>query len=91
MNVKPILDKLYIKPAETESQTKGGIFIPTTASEQPTTGTVIAAGTGRIANDGTVVPLVVNVGDTVLYNKGAGIVIDEHLILAEDQVLAVIL
>jgi len=90
MNIKPIFDKLYIKPAELETKSKGGIFIPDNATETPTTGTVIAVGTGRITHDGSVIPLVVNVGDTVMYNKDAGIKVDEHLILAEDQVLAVI-
>lgn len=90
MIIKPILDKLYIKPAETETKSAGGIFIPDNAKEAPTTGTVIAVGTGRIAKDGTIVPLVVNEGDTVMYNKGAGIKIDDYLILSEDQVLAVI-
>jgi|TARA_B110000503_G_C7136259_1_gene408956 chaperonin GroES len=90
MNVKPILDKLYIKPAEAETKTAGGIFIPGTATESPTTGTVIAVGTGRITRDGSVVSLVVKEGDVVMYNKGAGIKVDDYLILAEDQVLAVI-
>ena len=90
MNVRPILDKLYIKPTEAETKTAGGIFIPDNAKEAPTTGKVIAAGTGRIAQNGSVVPLVVKEGDTVMYNKGAGIKIDEYLILAEDQILAVI-
>ena len=91
MKIKPIFDKLYIKPADTETQSSGGIFIPDNATEKPTTGTVLAVGTGRITSDGTVIPLVVNVGDTVMYNKNAGIKVDEHLILAEDQVLAVII
>ena len=94
MKLKPILDKICVKPVEAEKQTAGGIFIPDTAKDTPMKGTVIGVGTGRISRDGTIVPLSIKEGDTVMYVKGAGqtIKVDEveHLILTEDQVLAVV-
>lgn len=94
MKLKPILDKICVKPVEAEKQTAGGIFIPDTAKDTPMKGTVIGVGTGRISRDGTIVPLNIKEGDTVMYVKGAGqtIKVDEveHLILTEDQVLAVV-
>lgn len=94
MNVKPILDKLYIQPIDPEEKTSGGIIIPDNAKEAPSRGRVMGVGTGRITRDGAVVPLVVREGDTVLFNRGAGHEVkvknEKHLILSEDQVLAVV-
>lgn len=94
MKLKPILDKICVKPVEAEKQTAGGIFIPDTAKDTPMKGTVIGVGTGRISRDGTIVPLNIKEGDTVMYVKGAGqtVKVDdvEHLILTEDQVIAVV-
>lgn len=94
MKLKPILDKICVKPAEAEKQTAGGIFIPDTAKDTPMKGTVTSVGTGRISRDGTIVPLNIKEGDTVMYVKGAGQTINvddvEHLILTEDQILAVV-
>jgi len=94
MKIKTILDKICVKPAEAETQTAGGIFIPDNAKDAPVKGTVVSVGTGRISQDGTVVPLNIKEGDTVMYTKGAGQTIkvdeEEHLILTEEQILAVV-
>ena len=94
MNVRPIRDRILVKPADAETKTAGGLFIPDNANEGPVKGTVVSAGTGRVTEDGTVVPLVVTEGNTVMYVKGAGVTtkVDntEYLILNEDQILAII-
>jgi chaperonin GroES len=94
MKIKTILDKICVKPAEVETKTASGLFIPDNAKDAPMQGTVVSVGTGRISKDGTVVPLNVKEGDTVLFVKGAGerIEIDdtEHLIITEEQILAVV-
>ena len=94
MNVKPIRDRILVKPAEAETKTAGGLFIPDNAKEGPVQGTIVSVGTGRVTDDGTVVPLVVAEGNTVMYTKGAGVATkvdnDEYLILTEDQILAIV-
>ena len=94
MKISPIRDRILVKPAEAETKTAGGLFIPDNAKEGPVKGTVVSAGTGRIAEDGTIVPLVVSRGNTVMYVKGAGQTVkvedQEHLILTEDQILAIV-
>lgn len=94
MNVKPIRDRILIKPEDKDTVTASGIVIPDNAAEKPMKGKVLAVGTGKIAEDGTIVPLVVSAGDTVLYGKFSGqtVKIDdiEHLILKEDEVMAIV-
>lgn len=94
MKISPIRDRILVKPAEAETKTAGGLFIPDNAKEGPVKGTVVSAGTGRISEDGTIVPLVVSQGNTVMYVKGAGQTVkvedQEHLILTEDQILAIV-
>ena len=94
MLIKPIRDRILVKPADAETKTAGGLFIPNNAKEGPVRGTVVSTGTGRITDDGTVVPLVVSEGSTVMYLKGAGqtVKVDntDHLILTEDQILAIV-
>ncbi len=83
-----------MKRVEEEEKTKGGIIIPDTAKEKPQEGKVIAAGKGKVKDDGTVQPLDVKKGDKILFSKYAGteVTIDgeEHLIIREDDVLGVI-
>ena len=67
MNIKPLSDRVLIEPAEAETQTAGGIYIPDTAKEKPQKGTVIAVGPGKVDE-----PTTVKVGDTVLYGKYSG-------------------
>jgi len=94
MNVRPIRDRILVKPAEAETKTAGGLFIPDNAKEGPVQGTIVSVGTGRVTDDGTVVPLIVAAGNTVMYIKGAGVTtkVDnvEYLILTEDQILAIV-
>lgn len=94
MLIKPIRDRLLVKPEEKDTVTASGIVIPDNAAEKPLKGKVLAVGTGKIAEDGTIIPLVIKEGDTVLYSKMTGQTVkienQEHLILKEDDVMAVI-
>jgi len=94
MKVKPLQDRLVVKRIEEEEKTKGGIIIPDAAKEKPQEGRVIAIGDGKILENGQRSPLSVKVGDKILFGKYSGTEIkidgDEHLILREDDVLAVI-
>ncbi len=93
MNLKPLGDRLVVRPSEQDEQTNSGIFLPETAKEKPQQGEVIAAGPG--ARDGADrIEMEVSVGDTVLYAKYAGTTIkvdgSDVLILKESDVLAVV-
>jgi chaperonin GroES len=95
MNLKPLGDRVIVKPAEAEEQTKSGLFIPDTAKEKPQRGEVMAVGEGKLKDDGTRVAIDVKVGDTVIYSKygGSEVKIDgvEYKILdAERDIIAVV-
>ena len=94
MNLKPLGDRLVVKPLEQEEQTTSGIFLPETAKEKPQQGKVIAAGPGARKESGERVAMDVNVNDTVLYAKYSGTTIKlngaEYLILKETDVLAIV-
>jgi chaperonin GroES len=94
MNVRPLHDRLLVTRVEEATTTKGGIIIPDSAKERPLEGKVLAVGSGKRLEDGTLVALDVKAGDRILFGKYAGteIKIDgvEHLILGEDEVLGVI-
>ena len=94
MKVKPLQDRLVIKRIEEEEKTKGGIIIPDAAKEKPQEGRVTAVGDGKTLESGQKAPLTVKVGDKILFGKYSGTEIkidgEEHLILREDDVLAVI-
>ena len=94
MNVRPLQDRLLVRRVEEVETTKGGIIIPDAAKERPLEGKVLAVGSGKRLDDGTLVKLDVKAGDRILFGKYAGteIKIDgvEHLILREDEVLGVI-
>jgi chaperonin GroES len=94
MKVRPLHDRLIVKRLEEEEKTKGGIIIPDTAKEKPMEGKVIAAGDGRVKDDGTKIPIEVKKGDRILFAKYAGAEIkidgEDHLIMKEDDVLAII-
>ena len=94
MNLRPLGDRVVVKPVEREEKTKSGIVLPDTAKEKPQEGIVEAVGTGRILDTGTKVPMELKVGDKVLYGKytGAEVRIDneQYLILRESDVLAVL-
>ena len=92
--LKPIGDRVVVRPKSAEEMTKSGIILPDTAKERPQEGEVMAVGTWRIMDDGTVVPLAVKVGDTVLFSKYGGTEIkiggEEYIILREDDILAIL-
>jgi chaperonin GroES len=92
--LKPLGDRLVVKPATREETTKSGIVLPDTAKEKPQRGTIVAAGEGRRDDDGDRIPLDVKVGDQVLFAKYAGTEFklddEELLILSEKDVLAVL-
>lgn len=93
MNLKPLGDRLVVRPSEQDEQTNSGIFLPETAKEKPQQGEVVAAGPG--ARDGADrIEMEVSVGDTVLYAKYAGTTIkvdgSDVLILKESDVLAIV-
>ena len=94
MKVRPLHDRILVRRIEEEEKTKGGLIIPDTAKEKPQEGKVIAVGKGRVSEEGKLRPLDVHKGDRVLFTKYAGSEIevggDEHLIIREDDVLAVL-
>jgi chaperonin GroES len=94
MNLKPIKDRIVIRMSESETQTKSGIFIPDAAVEKPNQGQVVAAGPGRVTDDGILIPTEVKVGDLVLFSKHAGTPVkvdgNEFHILVEDDVMAIV-
>ena len=94
MVVKPLADRVLVKPLEMAEVKKGGIIIPDTAKEKPMEGEVIAAGPGKITEDGKRAAMDVKAGDRILFGKYSGTEIkiedQEYLILREDEVLGVI-
>ena len=92
--VKPLGDRVLIQPEDEEQTTASGLVLPDTAKEKPQEGVVIAAGAGRVTDDGKTVPLEINEGDKVLYAKYAGTEIrlddEDYLIVSERDVLAII-
>jgi len=94
MKLKPLNDRVLVKRLESEEKTAGGLYIPDTAKEKPSRGKVVAAGPGKLADDGKRAALAVKAGDLVLFNKYAGTEIsidgEEHLVMREDDILAII-
>ncbi len=94
MKVTPLHDRVLVKRLAKEEKTKGGIIIPDSQTEKPAEATVVSVGPGRRAEDGTLIEMDVKKGDLVLFAKYSGSEIkldgEEHLILREDEVLAVI-
>ena len=94
MSLKPLNDRVLVKRLESEERTASGLYIPDTAKEKPSKGEVVAVGPGKHADDGKLVPMAVKVDDMVLFNKYAGteVKIDgaEHLVMREDDILAII-
>ena len=94
MKIKPLHDRVIVKRVEEEETTKGGIIIPDTAKEKPAEGLIVAVGSGKISEDGTKQVLEVKEGDKVLFGKYSGTEIkingEEHLIMREDEIIAII-
>jgi chaperonin GroES len=94
MKIKPLHDRIIVKRLEEEEITKGGIIIPDTAKEKPIEGKVVAVGDGKVKDDGTKLPIEVKVGDRVLFAKYGGTEVkidgEEHLMMKEDDILAIV-
>jgi len=94
MKIRPLQDRVIVKRIAEEEKTKGGIIIPDTAKEKPQEGKVIAAGKGKVSDDGKLTPLEVKVGDKILFGKYSGTEIkldgEEHLIMREEDILGVV-
>ena len=94
MKIRPLYDRILIKRVDEENKTSGGLFIPDSAKEKPQEGLVVAVGNGKLQEDGKLRKLDVKAGDKILFSKYSGndIKIDgvEHLILREDDILAIL-
>lgn len=94
MKVKPLHDRVLVKRIENEEKSPGGIIIPDTAKEKPQEGKVVAVGSGKILENGQVRALSVKVGDKILFGKYSGTEVkidgEEHLIMREDDIYAII-
>jgi len=94
IKVKPLADRVVVKPLEEQVQERGGIIIPDTAKEKPQQGEIVAVGPGGLADDGSRMPMEVSVGDTILYGKYSGsevrIDTEDYLIMREGDILAII-
>jgi chaperonin GroES len=94
VKVKPLADRVVVKPLEQEEKTKGGIILPDTAKEKPVMGEIVAAGSGKKSDDGNLIPMEVKVGDKVLYGKYSGTEITienvEYLIMRESDIFGII-
>jgi chaperonin GroES len=94
MKIRPLGDRIVVKRVKEEDKTKGGIIIPDTAKEKPLEGLVVAVGSGKALKDGTMRALDVKVGDKVLFGKYTGTEVkldgEEHVLINEDDVLAVV-
>lgn len=90
--IKPLADRIVVKPAEAEQKTSSGLFIPDNAKEKPMQGKVVAVGPGRKNDKGEIVPMEVKVGDVVLYGKYSGTEVtvdgENYLIVKEPDVIA---
>ena len=91
---RPLHDRVVVRRVESEEKTKGGIIIPDTAKEKPQEAKVVAVGSGRVTDDGKTVALEVKKGDRVLFGKYSGTEVkldgEEHLIIREEDVLAIL-
>lgn len=94
MKIQPLADRVLVEPSKEEETKKGGIIIPDTAKEKPTTGKVIAIGTGKLDDDGKKIPFNVKVGDKVLMPKYGGTEVKieekEYQIMREEDILGIL-
>ncbi len=94
MNLQPLADRIVVKAIAQEEKTKSGIVLPDTAKEKPQEGEVLAVGPGKVAENGSRIPMEVKVGDRIIYSKYAGTEVkidgEEYLVLRESDVLAIV-
>ena len=94
MKIRPLQDRILVERLESETKTQGGLYIPDTAKEKPAEGTVVAAGKGRIGDDGKLIPMELKIGDRVLFSRYGGndVKLDgkDYLIMGQDDILCVV-
>ena len=94
MAVKPLADRILVKRAEQDEEKRGSLYIPDSAKEKPQEAIVVAVGPGKLSDDGKRVPLEVKAGDRIIISKYGGTEVkvdgEEHLIMREDDVLAIV-
>jgi chaperonin GroES len=94
LGVRPLHDRILVRRMAEEEKTAGGLYIPDTAKEKPQRGEIVAAGKGRVTEDGKVLPLEVKTGDKVLFSKYAGTEIklsgEEYLMMREEDILGIV-
>jgi chaperonin GroES len=94
MRLVPTSDRLLIMPAKRQETTSSGIIIPETAKDKPVQGKVVAIGEGKVNNDGTLIPMRIELDDEVLYNKHAGTEVsmdgEVYLLMKESDILAIL-
>jgi chaperonin GroES len=94
MNIKPLADRVVIRPSQQEEITKGGLYVPDTAKEKPVIGEIVAVGPGKISDEGKKIVPEVKVGDKVLYGKYSGTEVtvdgEEYLIMREADIFAIV-
>jgi chaperonin GroES len=94
MNLKPLADRIVVRPMEAEEKTASGLYIPDSAKEKPMQGEIVAAGPGKKSDDGTTIAMEVKVGDKVLYGKYSGTEVtvdgEEYLMMRESDLFAIV-
>lgn len=94
IKLKPLGDRVVVKPAAAEEKTAGGIILPDTVKEKPVEGNVVAVGAGKVADDGKAIKMEVKVGDKVLYGKYSGTEVtvngEEYLIMRESDIFGIL-
>ncbi|MEY4617467.1 MAG: hypothetical protein RJB66_2427 [Pseudomonadota bacterium] len=94
IGVRPLHDRILVKRTTEDDKTAGGLYIPDSAKEKPQKGEVVAAGKGRVLEDGKVLPLEIKVGDKILFSKYAGTELklngEEYLMMREEDVLGIV-
>ena len=94
LKLKPLADRVVVRPLEAEEKTAGGLFIPDTAKEKPMQGEIMAVGPGKVGDDGKNIAMEVKVGDKVLYGKYSGTEVridgEDFLIMRESDIFAII-
>ena len=94
MEIRPLGDKVLVKPLKEDDKTKGGIFLPETAEEKPQRARVIAAGPGKVSDKGKLLPLTLKKGQTVIFGKYSGHEVkiegEEYIIMPESDILAIV-
>ena len=94
VKIRPLGDRVLVKPMDKEKQERGGLIIPDTAKEKPQEGEILSAGKGKTSDDGKLIPMDVKAGDKVLYGKYSGTEIkidgEDYLIMHQDDILGIL-